>query len=64
VLRFPRIGVGNVTLIVKSAGAEKLAVTLFGPVRVRGCGVVVPVRSPVNPVKVEPWFGVALTVAA
>src|ERR1044071_2903357 len=37
----------------------KLAVTVFGAFMVRFCGLVVPVRSPLKPVKAYPALGVA-----
>ena len=48
-------------LILKSAVPVKLAVTLLGAVMLRVCGVVVPVRAPLNPTKEYPALGAALT---
>src|SRR5713226_3121809 len=47
-------------VLVGAVAAEKSAITDFGPFMRRICGLVVPVRSPENPVNTYPALGVAV----
>jgi hypothetical protein len=55
-------GFGKVCSVVVVAGRAKDAVTLRGALIVTLCGVVIPVRSPLKPVKRHAVEGVAVAV--
>ena len=52
---------GEVVTVVPTLEAPKLAVTEAGALSVRFCGVVVPLRAPLNPANWLPRLAVALT---
>ena len=52
---------GETPVVNKYFGGPKLAITVFGKLMVRDCGFVRPVRAPLNPAKLKPAIGVAVS---